>query len=252
MTDAQPPASRNQSLGRGLTVLRMLVDADEPLTGTEVARRLGVHQSSASRILATLSSTGYVRKDSSGRYVPDYGVFALASAASKAPLLRTVSKPALQFVRDYPQLMLAMAILYHDEMIYLLRVRHGLETLTFWSGTFPMSASSLGLRLLLDLPEQEALDILRASRRRSGWGGNPKVVPATEQGVLAKTRKLLRDDALILDRWYRPDHISGAIVVNTPEPHPVALALVDETGGTPAEKLRILLHQARRGIEQSF
>ncbi|ACQ81080.1 transcriptional regulator, IclR family [Beutenbergia cavernae DSM 12333] len=247
-----PGATRNQALARGLHVLQMVVDEDAPLTGTEVARRLGVHQSSASRILATLTEIGYLRKNDAGAFAPDYGVFALASAATRVSLLRTARGPIEAFAADHPDFMLAMSMLWRDELIYLLRVRHGTETVTFWSGHFPFNVSVLALKLVLDLPEEEALEILRASRRRDGWGGDPAVVADTEEGVLAAARELLADDVLILENWLAPHHIAGAIDLVTPEPHPVALALVDVTGSVGPDKLKVLLHQARRAVEQSF
>ncbi|CAM3281336.1 helix-turn-helix domain-containing protein [Occultella aeris] len=245
--------SRNQALSRGLHVLKMVVDEEAPLTGSEVARRLGVHQSSASRILTTLSESGYIRKDTSGAFVPEYGVFALALAAGRVPFLRAARAPIEEIATEQPGVMLAMAVLWREELIYLLRARQGTETVTFWTGTWPLNVSILGLKLLLPLPEDDALRILRASRARYGWGGDPSVVPSTEAGVLAAARQAHSDDILVLQDWLYPGHIAGAIDVQTPEPHPVALAVVDDHDGafTP-DQLKLLLHQARRRIEQSF
>jgi IclR family pca regulon transcriptional regulator len=248
-----PGAAHNQALARGLHALQMVVAEGVGLTGTEVARRLGIHQSSASRILATLIEGGYIRKDSSGAFVPDYGLFALALAAGRVQFLQAARGPLEEVAAEHPGVLLAMSVLWRDEMIYLLRTRARTETVTFWSGTFPLNVSILGLQLLLQLPEDEALRNLRADRARNGWGGDPAVVPSTEEGVLEAARAAVADDVLILQNWLYPGHIAGAIDVATPEPHPVALAVVDERGETtPPDKLKLLLHQARRRVEQSF
>ncbi len=61
-----PPAQRDAALGTGaletgLGVLRLIAEAQAPLTATAIAERLDVHVSTASRILgalATLSAAG--------------------------------------------------------------------------------------------------------------------------------------------------------------------------------------------------
>lgn len=251
--DQLPGASSNQSLARGLHILRMLVDEGRPMTATEIAGRLGLHQSSGSRILATLTDVGYVRKNEHGRFVPDYGVLALASATTRLPLI-TKPRPVFdRFVIEHPRLSMSMCMLWRDELLYLLRVEHGSTPLTFWSGGFPINLSSPGLRLLVDLPDQDAIDILRASRRRFGWGGLEDVVPTTEEAVLSTARDLVADDVLILDGWQREGRLGGAIQIETTEPHPVALAIVDDDAEpVPPDRLRLLLHQMRREVERCF
>lgn len=245
-------ANNNQALARGLHILRMLIDEGEPMTATEIARRIGLHQSSASRILATLSDAGYVRKNGAGRFVPDYGVLALASATTRLPLISRPRRTFERFVDKHPGLIISMCMLWRDEMIYLLRARSGSEPLVYWSGGFPLNISSPALRLLVDLADEDAIRILAASRRRFGWGGRSEVVPATEQALLSEARRMVADDVLVISDWYPGQHIAGAIPIETPEPHPVSLAVVDDTGKLSPQRLTVLLHQVRREVERSF
>ncbi|MFW6600250.1 helix-turn-helix domain-containing protein [Propionibacteriaceae bacterium Y2011] len=249
---AVPGAQSNQALARGLHILRMLVDEGTPMTATEVGRRIGIHQSSASRILATLGEVGYVRKSDNGQFEPDYGVLALGSATTRLPLITRPREVFQEIVEENPYIGASMCMLFRDEMIYLLRARSGSDTLTFWSNGFPINISAPGLRLLLDLPEHDATAILQSSRQRFGWGGRPAVVPATEAEVLAKAQHLLHDEVLLLRDWHVDGETGGAIPIRTPEPHPVALALVDASGTYSDERLTLLLHQARRRVEQAF
>ena len=54
---------------RALTVLEILADANEPLGVNEIARRLDVSASSASRLLGTLAAHGLVEKvPATGRF----------------------------------------------------------------------------------------------------------------------------------------------------------------------------------------
>ena len=247
-----PGAAGNQALARGLHILRVLVDEGEPMTGTEIARRMGLHQSSVSRVLSTLIEVGYARKNATGRFEPDYGVLALGSATTRLPLITKPRAVFEELVDEGFGDLVSMCMLWRDEMIYLLRATPGSEPMSFWSGGFPLNVSVPALRLLVDLDTDDALAILRASRARFGWGGRPEIVPATEDEALAVARRMITDDVLILPQWIDVDHISGAIPVRTNEPHPVALAIVDRSGGTSPERLTIQLHQARRRVEACF
>lgn len=246
-----PGSATNRALARGLYVLRRLVESG-PMSATEVARELGLHQSSISRVMSTLGEAGFVRKDAHGRFVPDYGVITLAAETTRLPLL---TKPVPVFralLEEYPTLTLTTAMLWRSEMIYLLRSNTGGLTHLYENVRFPLHRSSPALRLLLDLPEAEALRLLADSRDRHGWSGDPAVVPADERSVLAAARDRLRHDVLLLDGWAKRDELSGAIPVRTSEPHPVALAIVVSDGSLDADELRILLHQARRDLETAF
>ncbi|TWD82569.1 DNA-binding IclR family transcriptional regulator [Kribbella amoyensis] len=251
-SERNPPGSgSNQALARGLHILRMLVDEGEPMTATEIARRIGMHQSSASRILATLGEVGYVRKDQ-GRFAPDYGVLALGSATTRLPLIQRPRAAFEQLTAEHGDITMTMCMLWRDELLYLLRQTSGSEPLAFWTGAFPINVSAPGLRLLVDLPDEEALHILRMARQRNGWGGRPEIVPSTEEGLLAKARATVADDVLIMADWVVEGRTSGAIPLITPEPHPVALAIVDDVGALGPDRLALLLHKARRLVEQSF
>ena len=52
-----------QSLARGLKILDILSQAQDGVSITELAERLGVDKASASRLVATLAKYGYAEKD---------------------------------------------------------------------------------------------------------------------------------------------------------------------------------------------
>lgn len=246
-----PGSATNQALARGLYVLRRLVESG-PMSATELARELGLHQSSISRVMATLGEAGFVRKDHNGQFAPDYGVITLAAETTRLPLLTKPVPVFTDLLDEFPTLTLTTAMLWRSEMLYLLRSNTGGLTHMYENVRFPLHRSSPALRLLLDLPQERALELLADSRGRYGWDGNPAVVPADEESVLRRARDLVRHDVLILDGWANPGEISGAIPVRTSEPHPVALAIVVSDGSLDADELRIVLHRARRDLEIAF
>lgn len=243
----------NQSLARGLYVLQRLIEAPGPLTLTELARDLDTHPSSVSRIMSTLVTAGYARTDVNGRFVPDYGIVALAAQTTRLPLLSRPWPVLEALARSHPDLSATVTMLWRGQLVYGVRSGgRGVAMLRRFPG-YPLHRSTPGLRLLLDLPEQEALDLLAASRARYGWDGGAAVVPATEGALLARARELCEHDVLLLtDGWAVDTPLAAAIPVRTPEPHPVALAVIDKQRTQTPDELRLLLHSVRRELEQAF
>lgn len=238
------------ALARGLHVLRLLVDEGSPMTATEIARRIGVHQSSVSRILATLIHVGYVRKTPDRRFAPDFGVLSLASATTWFPLIRKPRAAMEEIAAAHPEVEATLCMLWRGEMIYFLRTRHQAGAIDFGMG-FPVHLSAPGLRMLIDLPEDHALEVLRQSRSRYGWSGTG-VVPETAEEVLAWARAHVEHDVLVLAEWRSMGHVGAAIPIKTDEDHPVALALTGDLSAADPATLRLWLHDARRIVESAL
>jgi IclR family acetate operon transcriptional repressor len=73
---------RNESLRRGLLVLRALVRADAPVSAAEVARRTGIPGPTVARLLATLADEAMAMRDADGGWCPGPAVAELAGADS--------------------------------------------------------------------------------------------------------------------------------------------------------------------------
>ncbi|MEN3284502.1 MAG: hypothetical protein V7607_5642 [Solirubrobacteraceae bacterium] len=245
--------SGGQVLARGLAILRLLVDARGPLTSKEIAAAAGIHQSSASRILGTLASAGYVRKVGYREFVPDYGVLALAERAADAFPLSHKPRAAVAATADECEgHLVSLAALWHGHLIYLVRMEKGGEALSVSFDVIPLHLSSPALRLLADLPDENALEILRDSRARSGWARPSDRAPNDELEALAKARELLTHDALVLDSWQAPDVMTAAIRVEAPGEPPTALAISGRTGLVSHETVLLWLQAGRRRVEAAL
>src|SRR5215204_6904108 len=93
MTAQRPGTDGGSSLRRGLVALELLAEAagddDAGLGVVDVARRLGVDKSQASRTLRTLAEHGLVERDPVTRaYRVGPRVFAYASLVAERRLLR--------------------------------------------------------------------------------------------------------------------------------------------------------------------
>ena len=84
------------AIRRAVDVLRAFSAAEPSLSVTAVAARVGLHKSSASRILATLEDAGLVERDSaSGRYQLGAGIVALAGPLLASLDLREKARPVM-------------------------------------------------------------------------------------------------------------------------------------------------------------
>lgn len=250
--DAAPTASGNRAVIRGLEVLSLLVDEHRPMSPTAIAERVGIHQSSVSRILASLGRAGYVRKTSGRRFTPDFGLLTLASAVHDFDLIRRPRRAMEEAASRCAGMMVSLGMLWRDHMIYFLRATKGVETVAFVGPGYPLHLSAPGLRILVDLPEAEALDVLRTSRERYGWAQPTPKVPATEEEVLATARALVSHDILILDGWAEPGNIGGAIPLATGEEAPVALSITAKDLPVEHTSLALMLHEIRHTVEESL
>ncbi len=143
--------SEIQSLARGLQILDILEASPEGVSITEIAERLGVDKSSASRILKTLASYGYAEQnDSTRRYRLGPRVVQLGQRLLNGMTLRDQARPYLNRLVQETNECAHLAILSQGRAFYLdkvessasLRVSAGIGTLA------PLHCTALGKVLL--------------------------------------------------------------------------------------------------------
>jgi DNA-binding IclR family transcriptional regulator len=99
---AQPgETGQAKSITHALRTLLILADARKPLGATEIANELGLHKSSASRILATLRAEKFVdREPDSGRYQIGLGILSLAGAVLSKYRLPSNARQLLELLAE--------------------------------------------------------------------------------------------------------------------------------------------------------
>jgi IclR family acetate operon transcriptional repressor len=97
MAQYSPPqrARPVASVARALALLDELCENDEGLGVNELARRIGVNASTASRLLATLESAGMVRRDGQGPYRLGLTLLTLADRVHSQLDLGALARPVL-------------------------------------------------------------------------------------------------------------------------------------------------------------
>lgn len=109
-----------QSVERAIALVRR--SAEGSMTLTEAADLLGVHKSSALRLLQTLEAARFVRRTGAGTYVVGSGIIELSEAALGSMDLRQAAHPHLVDLQRRTGHTVHLAQLTGDEVIYVDKV----------------------------------------------------------------------------------------------------------------------------------
>jgi len=156
-TDGRPPkgpASAVQSVDRAVTVLEILARLGEAGV-TEVADELGVHKSTAFRLLGVLESRGLVGQEQErGKYYLGAGVLRLAGAAAVRLDISQEGAAVCKRLADELGETVNIAVLESDAAVNIMQARGPASvTAQNWLGRrTPLHATSSGKALLAYQP----------------------------------------------------------------------------------------------------
>ncbi|GLW56469.1 IclR family transcriptional regulator [Kitasatospora phosalacinea] len=159
----------SQTVDRALTILASL--GEGPASLEQAAAKIGVHKSTALRLLRTLQEHGFVHRQSDQRYRLGGRLFALAHQALEGIDIRQVAAPYLAVLNERYGHTVHLSVLEEDEVLYLDKVEakypdHGRS----WLGEAsrigkraPAVATAAGKVLLADLPAEKLAAFLEAA-----------------------------------------------------------------------------------------
>lgn len=154
-TGGRPPVALVQSVDRALSVLEIL--AKRGVAGvTEIAGELGVHKSTASRLVAVLEHRGFVEQlTDRGKYRLGFGIARLAGALTVQRDLAHESRRACEALATDVGETVNVAILDDDRVVNISEVRGGSAVaVQNWVGhSTPAHATSSGKVLLAHTPD---------------------------------------------------------------------------------------------------
>lgn len=158
-----------RSVDRAAALLLALGDASSEVGVTELARRLGLHKSTASRLLATLGRRGLVEQDEeSGKYRLGVVVIRLAECAERTLDLRALAMPDLERLARATRESVGLAVAEPDGAVAVAQVAGpSLVAVGDWNGrAMPLHATASGKVLLAALPERDILQIVKRGLER--------------------------------------------------------------------------------------
>jgi DNA-binding IclR family transcriptional regulator len=170
---AEPPGDRGpaalvQSVDRALSVLEIL-GARKEAGVTEIAAELGVHKSTAFRLVAVLESRGFVEQLADrGKYRLGFGIVRLAGAtAAQLDLAQESRRTCEELAADLGETV-NVAILDSDRVVNISQVRGsaGLSLYNWVGQGTPVHATSSGKVLLAHAPDRVREELLSGRLER--------------------------------------------------------------------------------------
>lgn len=153
------------SVSRALAVLDLLADASDGRGVSDIARELGVHKSSASRLLATLRGGGLVEVNaSSGRFELGTGFLRLAARVVQRTDLAQVALPCLRDLttRSGETAYLSVRRGSFRTAVQEIESPNPVRMVAGIGHLYPLHAGAPGKVLLASLPDAEISELLKA------------------------------------------------------------------------------------------
>jgi DNA-binding IclR family transcriptional regulator len=176
-----------RSVDRAAALLMALGESEAEAGVTELARRLGLHKSTASRLLATLQRRALVEQDDeTGKYRLGLAVLRLAERAERTLDLRGIALPELERLARATREAVAIAVMRDDACLTVAQVDGpNMVAVADWTGrSTPLHCVASGKVFLSTLAER---DVLRLHRL-----GLPAVTERTIVGLEPLLEELAR------------------------------------------------------------
>ncbi|MFE9422746.1 IclR family transcriptional regulator [Kitasatospora sp. NPDC006697] len=156
----------SQTVDRALTILTSL--GEGPASLEQAANRIGVHKSTALRLLRTLEEHGFVQRQADHRYRLGGRLLSLAHTALEGIDVRQVTAPYLASLSERYGHTVHLAILDRDEVVFVDKVEARYPApADCWLGAAsrigrraPAVATAAGRVLLADLTEDQLTTVL--------------------------------------------------------------------------------------------
>jgi DNA-binding IclR family transcriptional regulator len=152
-----------QTVDRALVILASL--ADGPASLEQAASRIGVHKSTALRLLRTLEEHGFVHRQADYRYRLGGKLFSLAQLALESIDVRVVAAPHLAALNERCGHTIHLALHEDGEVTYVdkLESRYPVRMYSRIGKRAALTASAVSKVLLADLPEARRREVAEAA-----------------------------------------------------------------------------------------
>ena len=157
-----------QTVQKALNLLEALVRSGQPRRLTELARQLGLTKPNVYRLLSTLSTLGYVKKDPvSSLYSPTLKLWEMGSLLVRDADLVSVASPRLRRLCEETRESVQLTVFDAGFVVYVDKVDspQPLKAMTTIGSRVPASVTSTG-KAMLAWMNPEALDLAFAHVKR--------------------------------------------------------------------------------------
>ncbi len=147
-------------------MLEAVAQESEGLSNAEISRKLNIPKSSASYILRTLETQGYLTRDvESGKYRVGLKILSLSRGALGGRDVRGIALPIMRHLTHQTGLTCHLAVLDGPEAVYIEKVEpEGFIRMDTWVGRrMRVHATSVGKAIVAYIPQEQLEQILRKS-----------------------------------------------------------------------------------------
>src|ERR1700747_871484 len=158
--------SPSVAVERALAMLEAVAQEPDGLSNAEISRKLQIPKSSASYILRTLETQGYLNRDGdSGRYRVGLKILSLSRGALTGIDVREVALPIMRHLVEKTTPPAPLAILDGPDAVYIEKVEPtGFIRMDTWVGRrMRVHTTSVGKALVAHIPQEQLEEILRKS-----------------------------------------------------------------------------------------
>ncbi len=193
------PAATVQSVDRAISVLEILAQSGE-VGVTELASRLGVHKSTAFRLVSSLENRRLVEQHGErGKYRLGMGILHLAGATTAGLDLVQEARPACRALAAEAKETVNLAILSDGAALYLDQVAgsSALQPRNWVGQRIPLHATSNGKVLLSGKTDPEIRDLVGRSLRSY----TPRTITSTKALLSAVGDVRAKGHAVAIDEY---------------------------------------------------
>jgi DNA-binding IclR family transcriptional regulator len=158
--------SPSAAVERALAMLEAVAQVSDGLSNAEISRKLNIPKSSASYILRTLETQGYLTRDAeSGKYRVGLKILSLSRGALGGLDVRGVALPIMRHLTHQTGLTCHLAVLDGADAVYVEKVEpEGFIRMDTWIGRrMRVHATSVGKAMVAYIPQDQLEQILRKS-----------------------------------------------------------------------------------------
>jgi DNA-binding IclR family transcriptional regulator len=135
----------SRAVGKAIQMLEMLSRGREAMSLSELAKQTQLTKSSAFRLLQTLETLHYVRRDDNGRYLPSNENIAVISTQYVNTLIRAAREPMRRLNMEFGETV-SLAVLMHNhvEVVHVVESASLIRMTNIVGRILPPHASSMG------------------------------------------------------------------------------------------------------------
>ena len=233
-------------LVRGLAILALFDAENQEMTISEIAEKIDVNRSSAFRLIYTLESCGYLKKQSQKTYALDSRVMALGFNSLSKLSLNELALPIMQSLRDEIKIAVHLSILDGTNVVFINNVQStGAFTSNVHIGThWPAHATVIGQLMLSRLPNSE---VKKRYHNFSEWKSFSDITPTSLSSLIERLQQVKNQPFMVSWGHFNPDmaacaapiynQISGELLAVISVSCPISTYNEEEFNGVVAQSV---------------